>query len=108
MGGLWCGILIFLICHLSVHTCGSSRARESSLLNADVPTSFPTASYEQGVLGKEWWYVVQATIMFTGNVDDNPNDAADYALTFTLQDRLRDMPEVSAEVLEVDILRTPM
>lgn len=110
MAGLWCVIVVFLLYHLSVHTCGSSRARgtEDSLLDAGTPTGFPTAFYEQGLLGKEWWFVVQATIVFAGNVDSNPNDAADYALTFTLQDRLRHVPEVSVEVLEVDIIRTSM
>ena len=104
---LRCIVLIFFFLHLYVNICGGSK-REGSLLDADAPTSFPTAFYEQDVIGKEWWYIVQATIMFAGNVESNPNEAADYTLTFTLEDRLRQKPEVSAEVLEVNILRTPM
>lgn len=102
--------LVFFLFHFFVITFGGNKEKgtEGSLLDADAPTSFPTAFYEQGVLGNEWWYIVHATIMFTGHVESNPNEAADYALTFTLQDRLRQDPKVSAEVLEVNILRTPM
>ena len=107
---LRCIVPVFVFLHFSINICGGSQKerREGSLLDADAPTSFPTAFYEQDVIGKEWWYIVQATIMFAGDLKSNPNEAADYALTFTLEDRLRQKPEVSAEVLEVNILRTPM
>ena len=109
--------LVFILCLLSLSAHPNSRSSErgrgndesgAQLEQMEAPTSFPTALYEQGELGKLWWYVVQATIMFDGTVRSNPNEATDYALTFTLKDRLRHKPDTFAEVLEVNILRTPM
>ena len=81
------------------NTVVKNKYLESTTSN---PTSFPTAQYEMGILGSSWWYTVTCTAIFTGEIQENPNEATDYALTFAIQDNLNE--ELASDVLEVGVI----